>query len=294
MNKYRLLMTAIRSQGWAMEPSYFDAMIEFLDFANAGGQYTAEQIEARIGKGAAKEVAKREGSVAVLPLHGTIVNRAGGMSEISGALSAESFGRMFQAAVSDPEIKAIVFDVNSPGGQVPGTDELSQQIFEARGSKPIVAHVNSNMASAAFWIGSAADEIVLNPSAEIGSVGVLAIVDDATKKLEAEGITRSIFYAGEHKAEMFKGGELSESTQKYIQDRVEDTYGVFVKRLATNRGVSQQAVKDNFGKGRMVRAATAISAGMADSVGTLSQVLARFGAKPQGFAMEREKRRLQM
>lgn len=291
---YTRIMAAVFSEPWAMEETKFHAMLDFLETQFAGGKFTAAEIEARIGKGNERAVAKREGVIALLPLHGVISNRANLMGYISGGTSSEQFGRMFDAAVADPQVNAIVLDVNSPGGHVSGTEELSAAIFAARGTKPIVAHVNPNAASAAYWIATAADEVVMMPTASVGSIGVLGVHDDMSAKLAAEGINRTVISAGKYKTEGSPFAPLDDTAKAHMQSRVDEAYGMFVKAVARNRGVSQTAVREGYGQGRMVSAETAIAERMADSIGTLGDVLRRFGAPRQSFAIEREKRALQL
>lgn len=296
--KYKHIMAAVMAEAWAIEELKFYAIIEFLEAQAAGIKFTPAEIEARIGKGEAKAVAKREGAVAILPLHGVISNRANMMDDMSGGISSEVFGNVFNAAMADPAVKAIVLDVNSPGGHVSGTDELSSAIFNARGQKPIVAHVNAQAASAAYWIASAADEIVMTPTGSVGSIGVMGMHDDMSGQLATSGITRTVISAGKYKTEGSPYGPLGATAKDYLQARVDEAYSLFIKAVARNRGASQSAVREGYGQGRMVTAEAAIKEGMIDSVGTLREVLSRFGAPaPQSakaFAMEREKRALAM
>ena len=163
--------------------------------------------------------------------------------------------------------------MNSPGGQVGGIEELSKKIFDARGTKPIVAVANHLMASAAYWIGTAADEIVVTPSGEVGSIGVFAAHQDISAQLEKEGIKVSLIKAGKYKAEANPYEPLSEEARAAIQENVSDIYGSFVDAVARNRGVKSAAVRTGFGEGRVVSAKQAIELGMADRIGTLDEVI---------------------
>jgi signal peptide peptidase SppA len=225
-------------------------------------------------------------------------------SSTGGGTNAEQLGSQFQTMVADPSIKAIVLDVDSPGGSVAGTSELSAMIFNARGRKPIVAQVNANAASAAYWIASAADEIVVTPSGQVGSIGVFGMHDDISKALASEGISRSLISAGKFKVEGNPFEPLGEEARAAMQARVDVAYDTFVRDVARNRGVSLTAVRDGFGQGRMVDAAPAVTEGMADKVGTMQETLSRFGAslypadkaKPgaRAFAIARERRALDL
>lgn len=214
-------------------------------------------------------------SIAVLPLFGTIFPRANLMTDVSGATSAERFGAQFSELVQDAEIDAIVLDVDSPGGQVNGVDELSTRIFEARGRKPVIAVANHLMASAAYWIGTAADEIVVTPSGEVGSIGVFAVHKDFSAALEKDGIKVSLISEGKYKVEGNPYEPLAEEARGAIQLRVGDYYDAFIQAVARNRGVKPAIVRNGFGEGRVVGAHQAVELGMADRVGTLEETIDR-------------------
>jgi signal peptide peptidase SppA len=213
------------------------------------------------------------GSVAVLPLFGTIFPRANMMTDVSGATSAERFGAQFSELMQDPNIDAIVLDVDSPGGQVNGIEELSRQIFDARGPKPIVAIANHTMASAAYWIATAADEVVVTPSGEVGSIGVFAVHKDISGALAQDGIKVSLISDGKYKIEGNPYEPLAEEARASIQTRVGEAYDAFITAIARNRGVKPDDVQNGFGEGRVVGARQAVELGMADRVGTLEETI---------------------
>lgn len=213
------------------------------------------------------------GSVAILPLFGTIFPRGNLMTSMSGATSAEAFGKQFRELVNDPEIGAIVLDVNSPGGQAAGIDELSAEIYNARGSKPVVAVANHYMASAAYWIGTSTDEVVITPSGEVGSIGVFAAHQDISKALEMDGVNVSLISAGKYKVEGNPYQPLTDEARGAIQESVNLTYDAFVEAVARNRGVKTSAVRDGFGQGRMVGSRKALELGMADRIATLDETV---------------------
>ncbi|WP_296741423.1 S49 family peptidase [Mesorhizobium sp.] len=287
-----------------MQAEKLQAIVDLLAMQAAGGKLSAEEIEARISKQTEQQVARSEGAVAILPMRGVIANRMPLMGNVSGGggANAEQLGAQLQAMLADSAIKAIVLDVDSPGGSVAGTSELSSMIFNARGRKPIVAQVNANAASAAYWIASAADEIVVTPSGQVGSIGVFGVHDDISKALATQGVTRSLISAGKFKVEGNPFEPLGDDARAAMQQRVDSAYDTFVRDVARNRGVSLTAVRDGFGQGRMVDAAPAVAEGMADKVGTMQETLSRFGvslyptekAKPttRAFAIERERRAL--
>jgi len=293
--KYAHILLAVASEFWAIDPEKMDQLVAFLALQAAGEKFSAEEVQARITKQQERDVARREGSVAVLPLRGVIANRMNLMSEISGGTSSEGFGKRFDAAVDDAQVKAVIVDVDSPGGVVTGTDELSAKVFAARGKKPIIAHVNGIAASAAYWIATAADEVVVTRSSEVGSIGVIGIHDDVSAALEKLGVKKTLISAGKFKTEGHPFGPLSEEALAHRQERVASYYDDFVRAVARNRNTTLTAVRDGYGQGRMVRAEAAVAEGMADTIATLDETIARFAtvdSSKRRLAAEREKRAL--
>jgi len=270
--------------------------MDLLAFYAAGNKFTAEEVQERIGA-AQRPAARATGAVAVLPLYGVIAQRMGLMTETSGGTSTEQFTRQFRAALADTQIGAIVIDVDSPGGTVSGVEELSAEIYNARGTKPIVAVANSLAASAAYWIATAADELAVTPTGEVGSIGVLAAHEDDSAFYEAQGIKTTLVSAGKYKGEANRYEPLSEEARAYLQERVNDYYDLFVRAVARNRGVGAQAVREGFGEGRVVGAKQAKALNMVDRIATLDETIERLqrGRRSRAQAqaeIERRERRL--
>ena len=266
------VLQAFMETPWAILPSKLAMLEDIVARHVAGEKLSAEEIQARIN-GAVPPQNTQVNSVAVMRVFGTIAPRTNMLTNMSGGTTAEALGKQFADLVNDPQVSAIVLDVNSPGGQVGGIEELSKKIFDARGTKPIVAVANHLMASAAYWIGTAADEIVVTPSGEVGSIGVFAAHQDISAQLEKEGIKVSLIKAGKYKAEANPYEPLSDEARSAIQENVSDIYGSFVDAVARNRGVKPAAVRTGFGEGRVVSAKQAIELGMADRIGTLDEVI---------------------
>jgi signal peptide peptidase SppA len=235
------IIRAVCTTPWAIQPEKLEAILEVLAERAAGIELSAAEIEARVGDRKSVAVSGSP-QIAVLPLYGVIAQRMNLMSEFSGGTSAEKFGQMFDDAVKNPDVTAIVIDVDSPGGTVSGTPELAQKIFDARGTKRITAVVNSLMASAAYWIGSAADEIVCTPSGQAGSIGVYTVHTDISKMNEQDGITQTLIRAGKFKAETAPYMPLSDDAKAALQAAVDDDYDQFVAAVARNRGTTPGAV----------------------------------------------------
>lgn len=263
---------AFYSTPWAILPSKLDAMAFVIEARQEGVEFSVEDIRAAVGDRAAHKRPAQADSVAMIPVYGVISKRMDMFSDFSGGTSTDALVRSIQEAVDDPSISAIVLDVDSPGGSVNGPEELSQAIFAARGRKPIIAVVNELMASAAYWIASAADEIVTAPTAGVGSIGVLSVHRESSKADAVRGVKTTYIHAGKHKVAGNPSEPLSDESRAVIQERVDAFYSLFVNAVARNRGVSRDkalAMAD----GRLLIGQKAIDAGMADRIGTLQQVI---------------------
>jgi len=270
-------------QVWAIKLEKYLAAREFILQKAAGLELTKEEIEARVGERSPRPDSAGEKAIAVIPVYGIISQRISLMDEVSGpgSSSTDNLSKQLKAALADPRVSSILLDVDSPGGTVYGVDELSAEIFKARGQKPIVAIVNSLAASAAYYIASAADEIYITPSGEAGSIGVFAEHVDASKALETAGLKPTLIFAGEYKTEGNPYQPLSSEGLEYYQSRVNEYYNMFLEAVARNRGVTKTKVKNDFGKGRVFGARQALAAGMVDKIGTFDQVIRKLGGEPQ-------------
>lgn len=304
--KYPHILQAVMSAPWAILPMKLAIIRDLLAFRAAGGKLSAEEIAGRMAANqrdleAAKDstATRAGGAVAVLPLIGTIIPRADIFTEMSGGVSVQRFTANFRQALNNPDVASIVIDVDSPGGQVGGVDELASEIFNARGQKPITAVANTLAASAAYWIATAADELVVSPSGEVGSIGVFAMHEDISKMLEMEGVAVNLISAGKYKVEGNPFEPLTEEARTSVQSRVDEYYEMFVSAVARNRGVKRTDVRNGFGEGRTVGAKQALALGMADRVATLDETITRLqrGGKPRRAAaadLDYRRRRLRL
>lgn len=278
--KYSRIINLATTYPWAIMPDKLAEINELLALKAQGGTVEVERIEevlsARGERTTLGPGAQALPKTAILPLVGTIVPR-GGLAESSGALSIQTFTNWFRAAMADDSIERIVLDVDSPGGQTGGLEELSQEIFESRGQKPSIAVVNYLAASAAYWIASAASEMVVSPSGAVGSIGVFFIHKDLTRAAKKAGVKFTIVSAGKFKAENSPYTSLSDEARAAMQETIDDYYNLFTNSVARNRGVDAKTVVEGFGQGRMVSATKAVALGMVDRIGTLSEVIASSG-----------------
>jgi signal peptide peptidase SppA len=179
--------------------------------------------------------------------------------------------------VDNDRIKAVVLDIDSPGGTTSGVELAADRVFAARGSKPIVAVANSQAGSAAYWIGSSASSFVATPGADVGSIGVFRVHENHQAALEQAGVEVSFIARPEFKTEGNPFEPLSEEARTFHQDQVDATFAIFNRAVARGRGVSAAESRENFGKGRMFHADQAAKLGLVDRVASLPKVLSELG-----------------
>lgn len=285
MKQYHAIVSAMTQAVWAILPAKADAICAFLSAKLAG-----ETLEYTPTTTAPPSVAA---GIAVLPLHGMITSRSYNMEDYSGGVSSEQFGRQFDEAMANDGVGAIVIDIDSPGGMAAGTPELSRRIYAARGNKPIYAIANHMAASAAYYIGTAADSLSVTPSGEVGSIGVVTLHTDYSGMDEQNGVKRTVLRAAPYKAEGNPFEPLGDEAAAYWQGQLEAAYDTFLADVARNRGETKASVAKNYGQGRMLLAKDAMAAGMVDKIETLDELLARVSAKlARGRTRQRQRQAL--
>ncbi len=294
MNGYSRILKAARSQPWAIMPDKLEAILGFLELKASGGSATVSDIaeihaSAEIAAARASNVsAASTGSVAVIPVYGCIMPRANLMDDISGGggCSIEMLTKQLRAAINDPNVRAIVLDIASPGGSVEGVPELGAEILAARANKKITAVSDYLCASAAYWLASCCSDVVVSPSSLTGSVGVYSSHEDDSVYLEKAGVKVTLISYGENKTQGNPYEPLSDAGRSNMQEMVDEYGAMFDKAVAKGRKMSADKVHGTFGQGLCFTAEQAVKIGMADSVGTLDDVLARYGVSRSGSASQ--------
>lgn len=281
-HEIRRVLSAFAAQGWFIEPRKAEQIVAMLELRALSGP-RAEPFR-KNGAAIRQEVRTTKGTVAVLNLFGAIMPRSEAVDDISQvAALMVPFQRAFQVAAADPSLSGIVLNIDSPGGRVDLVPETAAMIRKARRpDRPIVAIANTLAASAAYWIASAADELVVTPSGEVGSIGVYVLHQDISEALAAAGVRMQFISEGPRKVEGNPFETLSQEASTALQENVRYFYDLFVNDVATGRRVSKDVVRadpektdKHFGGGRVYPAREAVRLGMADRVATLDETISR-------------------
>lgn len=278
------VIAAIRAERWAILPEYLEA-IEAIALramqSDVLARVAADGHEARLTETRQAVAAMGErldGSTtatvrdgaAVVPVLGPIFPRANMASSSAGGSGLDAIMRDFRVALNAPNVDRIVMLFDSPGGVVSGLGEAAEAIRAS--TKPVIAYVTGISASAAYWLASQASEIVMDPSASVGSIGVVAtrsqqVGPDASGRVATEIVSSN--------APLKRPDPNSEEGRAALQAEVDAIEAVFIGDVAKGRKVSTSTVRAEFGRGAMVAAKTAIEGGMADRIGTLEGVLGK-------------------
>ncbi len=210
--------------------------------------------------------------IAVIQIHGTLVQRGSWLDAMSGLMSYEAIRMQLREALDDRGVAGIVLDVDSPGGEVSGVFDLAQEIYEARELKPIYAIANEQAFSAAYLLASAAGKIFVPRTGGLGSIGVIATHIDQSKADEQAGLTYTHIYAGEKKADLTSHKPLSDRAAGDLQAEVDRVYDLFVDAVSTYRDMAPADVRGTeaglfFGK-------SAVKAELADEVSSQAEAIA--------------------
>lgn len=217
--------------------------------------------------------------VAVLPISGVLAKNDNIFMRIFGGTATERAKHDLNDAAADASVKAILLHIDSPGGTVDGTQALAAAVRLAASKKPVIAFADGLMASAAYWIGSAASEIVASSdTTQIGSIGVVAAHRDISGLEARTGIKTTEITAGKYKRIASSYAPLTEEGSAEIQSQVDALYSIFVHDVASNRNTTPQKVLSDMADGRVFLARQALDAGLIDRIDGLDATLARIQA----------------
>lgn len=254
---------------WCIHP---ESLNEILAVADRMGD--PEALETRLGKPLehTRTVDIRSNGIAIVPVTGPIFRYANLITRFSGATATGVLATDIQAALDDRSVRGIILDVNSPGGEAAGVNELADVIFAARQKKPIWAYVGGMGASGAYWIASAAERVLIDRMALLGSIGVVMSYRDTRVRDEKAGVkdVEIVSSASPDK----RLDPTTEIGRAKVQRTVDDMASVFINAVARNRGVTIDQVMSDFGRGGLLVGEHALKPGMADGISSLESAIA--------------------
>jgi capsid assembly protease len=213
--------------------------------------------------------------VAVLPIHGVMIKRTqmwDGWFSSRIIVGSDHWSVIIGDLINRTDIETLVFDFDTGGGQVAGTERLGDAIWNARtAGKKTIAVCNEFCASAGLWAATQCEQVVIPATGSIGSLGVYTIHMDDTKGWEKWGMEKTVIHRGKYKG--VDERKLTAEAKADLQRFIDGKYSLFVDAVARGRGLSAQEVTQRWGESQLFTGSEAVSNGLADEIGTLQDVL---------------------
>ncbi|HGH3389933.1 TPA: S49 family peptidase [Citrobacter freundii] len=180
--------------------------------------------------------------IAILPVSGTLVHKLGTLRPFSGMTGYDGLTARLQMAVNDPDVRGILLDIDSPGGQAAGAFDCADMIYRLREQKPVWALCNDMACSAAMLLAAACTRRLVTQTAKIGSIGVMMAHTSYEKQLAQEGVDITLIYSGQHKVDGNSIQALPAGVRADFQRRIDEARQMFVDKVALYTGLSAEAV----------------------------------------------------
>jgi protease IV len=206
------------------------------------------------------------GNVAVIKVHGPILVDQSGFGDV---VSSTEVVKFIEKAGNDPVIKAIVVDINSPGGSAVASDEIGLALKKV--NKTTVALIREVGASGGYWIASATDQVIANRMSITGSIGVIGSYFNFGKFLERYNVSYERLVAGKYKDMGSPFREMTDDEREVLQKEVDQVHEFFISEVALNRNMSVEDVS-LIADGKFFLGVKAKEYGLVDSLGGMSEV----------------------
>ena len=232
--------------------------------------------------------------IAVLPVTGTLVHRLGGMRPFSGMTGYDGIVACLQQAMADSQVRGILLDIDSPGGQAAGAFDCADMIYRLRQQKPVWALCNDTACSAAMLLASACSRRLVTQTSRIGSIGVMMSHVSYAGHLAQAGVDITLIYSGAHKVDGNQFEALPAEVRQDMQQRIDAARRMFAEKVAMYTGLSVDAVTGT--EAAVFEGQSGIEAGLADELINASDAISvmatalnsnvRGGTMPQLTATE--------
>lgn len=204
--------------------------------------------------------------IAIIPISG-VIDRVARISFFTGlpfTQGQDTIREALFAAMSDSKVKGILLSINSPGGAAAGTKELADAIALAAKTKPMAAYADGLAASAAYWLASATGAVYAPVTAQVGSIGVIAVLTDWTKAAERAGLVRTVMHSGKWKAAGSPDKTLTDEERALFQGQLETLHEIFKTDVATRMGITAPELR--WAEGQTVLGGEALELGLVSAI----------------------------
>lgn len=244
-------------------------LIEPREYMRLSAMYVPALGQAKQGQGDGKDKEKPytvERGLVTLPIHGIIERKLSKMDKCLfkwlGIDCTESgeLAQVIAQVQDDPNVTAVLFDIDSPGGTVNGTPELAAAVSRLCKEKHVYAFTAGLCCSAAYWVASKCDVIYAAPSAVVGSIGVVMSIVDSSELHKNLGLKVEVFAAGKYKAAGLTGTSLTDEQRELLQSQVDATCAEFKAEVTRRRTIDDADMQ-----GQCFRGVDAIRRGLVNA-----------------------------
>jgi protease-4 len=191
-----------------------------------------------------------------------------GLAVDKGLTYSNDIVKYIQKLERKREVKAVVFEIDSPGGTPYASKEIGEAIKRLK--KPTVAQIRERGASGAYWVASACDKIVADLLSEVGGIGVRVDRLDLTQLLKKIGIQIGTFATGEYKGMGSPTTSLTQKEKEFIESQIDTINQHFIEEIKSNRNIKDNEVLRNVISGRPYLGKEAKNLGLVDYLGDLT------------------------
>lgn len=214
--------------------------------------------------------------IAIIEIAGVLVHRGGWIGNSSGQTSYEGIAAQIEAADADHAIRAVALEIDSFGGEIAGVFDLADRIRALRRSKPVWAFVAEHAFSAGYALAAQADRILLPRTGSVGSIGVLVMHADLSRKLDQEGVAVTLVHSGLRKVDANPYEPLPAPVHASIQGEIDGLRLLFAQTVEAGRTGRLTADAALATEAACYRGSDAVAAGLADEVTDLASGFAAF------------------
>ena len=265
---------------WAGSETSLKAVLD------ADAQIAERQINAQMGEpeddneDEGPRLLSVEDGVATITIHGPLVNSDSEFLQHFGMVGYPEIRDAMLAAANDGDVTHIMLDIDSGGGAVSGVDDTAKLIRMVNDRvKPVTAFTDGAMASAAYWLGSAAGDVYSSKAALVGSIGVIATHKEYSEAYKKEGVGVTVVRAGKHKALANSNEKLTEEGRAQIQKIVDASYEIFVDHVASMRGKSYDYADKTMADGQEFIGQASVDVGLVDAITTFDALVSTLKQK---------------
>ena len=254
-------------------------------FVTSGGKHITGTQSGRYFEEITVENPGAADKIVVVPVEGMITSAPW---DPAGRSMVDAIEDQLKLAAKDPSVKAVILKVDSPGGEVLASDDISRAIiqFQEKHKKPVIASMGGLAASGGYYVSAPCDYIVANELTLTGSIGVIMSTFNYRGLMDKVGLKPNVFKSGKFK-DMLRGSktpeEIDPAEEKMIQDMIMETYGKFKsvvkngreKAATRNKGLGKGLVEnwEEYADGRILTGKTAYELGFVDKLGNFQTAL---------------------